>query len=128
MTTFFPLQKLQGTQPAPKRPAMHLAHLEEESAKGYKEVENKDPDGINRVSEEFMVHVARAVKDAQVDEMCCYHCSSLEHFICNCLLVRSSRANMQLTCKEGVVPKKGAQAPQTKVTMSKTPQEEAPNV
>ena len=35
-TSFFPLWKLKGTQPAPKTPAMCLAHLEEESAKGEK--------------------------------------------------------------------------------------------
>ena len=34
MTSFFPLQKLKGIQLAPKIPAVHLAHLEEESAKG----------------------------------------------------------------------------------------------
>ena len=58
MTSFFPLQKLKGTQPAPKTPAVHLAHLEEESAKGDKEVESEDPNGINRVTEESMVHLA----------------------------------------------------------------------
>ena len=55
MTTFFPLQKLKRTQPALKTPAMHLAHLEEESAEKDKEVESEDPNGINRVMEEFMV-------------------------------------------------------------------------
>ena len=38
MTSFFPLQKLKGTQPALKTPAMHLAHLEEESAEKDKDV------------------------------------------------------------------------------------------
>ena len=87
---------------------MCLAHLEEESAEGDKEVESEDPDGIDGVTEEFMVHLARAMKDAQVEEKCCYHCSSLEHFICDCPLVRSSRVNMQLNHKEGTAPKKGA--------------------
>ena len=120
MTSFFPLQKLKGTQPAPKTPTMHLEHLGEESAKGDKEVENEDPSGINGVTKEFMVHLARAIKDPQVEEKHCYHCSSLEPFICSCPLVRSSRANMQLNCKEGMVPKKGAWTPQTKVTIPKT--------
>ena len=122
-TSFFPLQNLKGTLLAPKTPAMHLVHLEKESAEGDEEVENKDPDSIDGVTEDFMVHLVRAVKDAQVDEKCCYHCGSLDHFICNCLLVRSSRANMQLNCKEGMVPKKGAWTPQMKVTMPKTPPE-----
>ena len=58
-----------------------------------------------------MVCLVRAVKDAQVEEKCCYHCSSLEHFICNCLLVRALRANMQLNCKEGMASKKGSPGP-----------------
>ena len=81
MTSCFPLWKLKGTQPALKTPAMFLAHLEEESVEKDKEVESEDPDTINRVMEEFMVHLAMVVKDAQVEEKHCYHCSSLEHFI-----------------------------------------------
>ena len=74
MTSFFPLWKLKGTQPALKMPAMHLVHLEEESAKKDKEVESEDPDGMNGVMEESMVCLVRAVKDAQVGEKHCYHC------------------------------------------------------
>ena len=108
MTSFFPLQKLKVTQPAPKSPVMHLSHLEEESAEGDKEVESKDPKDIDRVTEEFMVHLARAVKDTQVDKKHYYHCSNLlEYFIHDCLLARSLRANIQLNCKEGMVLKKG---------------------
>ena len=111
MTSFFSLKKLKGTQPALKTPATCLVHLEEDSAEKDKEAESEDPDSIDRVTEEFMVHLVWAVKDAQMKEKCCYHCSSLEHFICNCPLVRASRANTQLNCKEGTVPKKGAWAP-----------------
>ena len=50
-TSFFPLQKLKGTQPTPKTPAVCLVHLEEERANGDKEVESKDPDGIDGVTE-----------------------------------------------------------------------------
>ena len=78
-TSFFPLQKLKGTHPAVKTLTMCLAHLEEESAKRDEEVESEDPNGINKVMEEFMVHLARAMKDTQMEEKCCYHCSSLEH-------------------------------------------------
>ena len=84
-------------------------------------MESKDPDSIDRVTEEFTVHLARAMKDTQMEEKHCYHCSSLEHFICNCPLVKALGVNMHLNCKEGMVPKKGAWAPQTKVTMPKTP-------
>ena len=52
MTSFFPLQKLKGTQPALKTPTVCLAHLEEKSVEKDEEVESKDPSGINRVTEE----------------------------------------------------------------------------
>ena len=89
-------------------------HLEEESVEKDKEVESKDPNGIDGVMEEFMVHLARAVKDIQMEEKHCYHCSSLEHFICDCPLVKSSGAKLHLNCKEGTVPKKGAWGPSDK--------------
>ena len=122
LTSFFPLWKLKGTQPALKT----LGIPGEESAERDKEVGSKDPNGLNGVMEEFMVHIVRAVKDTKVEEKHCYHCSSLEHFICNCLLVKASGTNMHLNCKEGMPPKKGAWAPQMKATHTKTPQEEAP--
>ena len=71
-------------------PAVCLVHLEEESAKKDEGMESEDPNGIDGVTEEFMVHLARAVKDTQVEEKHCYHCSSLEHFICDCPLVKES--------------------------------------
>ena len=81
-TSFFPLRKLKGNEPLSKKPAIHLAYLEEEDAENGKDPASDDPGGIEGVTEEFMVQLARAVKDAQTDEKCCYHCSSPEHFIC----------------------------------------------
>ena len=128
VTSFFLLQKLKGTQPTLKTPAMCLVHLEKESAKKDEEVESKDPNSINGVMEEFMVHLTRAMKDTQMEEKCCYHCSSLEDFICNCPLVKSLGAKSCLNCKEGAVLEKGAQAPQAKATMPQTLQAETPKV
>ena len=54
-----------------------LAHLEEEDTSDDEDQERSAR--IEGVTEEFMVHLARAVKDAQADEKCCYHCSSPEH-------------------------------------------------
>ena len=125
-TSFFPLQKLKGNQAVPKMLTMHLAHLEEESARKDEEVESKDPGSINGVTEEFMVHLVKVMKDAQVEEKCCYHCSSPEHFICNCPLVRALRENMQLNHKEGMASKKGTWASQMEVMMPKNPQEVVP--
>ena len=87
---------------------MHLTQLEEESTDNGKDPENDDPDGIEGVTEEFMVRLARAVKDAQADEKCCYHCSSPEHFIRNCLLMKAARDKKQLNGKEGMAMVKGA--------------------
>ena len=78
-TSFFPLRKLKGNQPLLKKPAVCLVHLEEEEADDGKDPKSDDPGGIKGVMEEFMVQLARAVKDAQSDEKCCYHCSSPEH-------------------------------------------------
>ena len=123
-TSFFPLRKLKGNQPIPKTPAVHLVHLEEEEAGSNEDEESGDPSRIKRVTKEFMVCLARAVKDTQMEEKCCYLCSSLEHFICNCLLIKTSRENTQLNGKEGMMSKKGAQSPLTTANASKNPQTE----
>ena len=73
-TSFFPLWKLKGSQLVSKMAPMCLVHLEEESTKRDEEMEIKDPEGIDGVTEEFMVCLAWAVKDAQVEEKHCYHC------------------------------------------------------
>ena len=88
-TSFFPLWKLKGNQPSPKAPAMQLVHLEEEGTRRDEDEGSNDSDGINGVTEEIMVHLARAVKDAQTEEKHCYHCSSPEHFIHNYLLMKT---------------------------------------
>ena len=72
-TSFFPLRKLKGNQPLLKKPAVCLAHLEEEDTSEDEDPESDDPGRIKGVTEEFMVHLARAVKDAQADEKHCYH-------------------------------------------------------
>ena len=124
-TSFFPLRKLKGNQPFLKKPAVWLAQLEEEDADDGEDLESDDPDGIKGVMEEFMVQLARAVKDAQMGEKGCYHCSSLEHFICNCLLMKTARDKKQLNGKEGTVMTKGAWTPSTMTSGIKSPQKEA---
>ena len=121
-TSFFPLRKLKGSQPFPKKPAVCLAQLEEEDADDGEEPESDNPDGIEGVMEEFMVWLARAVKDAQTDERCCYHCSSPEHFIRNCHLMKTARDKKLLNWKEGMVMVKGAQTPPKAVNTVKSPQ------
>ena len=105
-----------------------MAHLEEEDASNDEDQESDDPSRSEGVTEEFMVCLPRAVKDAQADEKCCYHCSSPEHFICNCLLVKTSREKKQLNGKEGMVSMKGAQTPLAMTSAIKSPQTEAPKM
>ena len=124
-TSFFPLRKLKGSQPFPKKPTVCLVQLEEEDANDGEELESDDPDGIEGVTEEFMVWLARAVKDAQMDERCCYHCSSPEHFIHNCPLMKTDRDKKQLNGKEGMVMAKGAWTPPKAANAIKSPQKEA---
>ena len=124
-TSFFPLRKLKGSHPFPKKPAVLLMQLEEEDANDGEEPESDDPDRIEGVTEEFMVQLARAVKDAQMDERCCYHCSSPEHFICNCPLMKTARDMKQLNGKEGMVMAKGVQTPPKAANAIKSHQKEA---
>ena len=124
-TSFFPLRKLKGSQPFTKKPAVCLAQLDEEGIDEGEDQESDDPNGIEGVMEEFMVWLARAVKDTQMDEKCCYHCSSPEHFICNCLLMKTVRDKKQLNGKEGTAMMKGAQTPPKATSAGKSPQLEA---
>ena len=89
-------------------PSTWVAHLEEESTDKEEYVNGKDPEGIKGVTKEFIVHLTRAVKDTQQAEKHCYHCSSPDHFICNCPLVAGSRADSPLNHREGMALKKGA--------------------
>ena len=93
--SFFPLQKLKGTQPA-RTPAVWVVHLEEDSTDKEEGTKSEDPDGIKGVTEEFIVHLTRAVKEAQQEEKCCYQCGSPEHFIHDCPLVKASRTDSNL--------------------------------
>ena len=127
-TSFFPLWKLKGNQPTPKAPAVNLAHLEEEGTRRDEDKGSDDSDGINGVTEEFMLCLARAVKDAQTEEKHCYHHSSPEHFICNCPLMKTLREKPQLNGKEGMALKKGAWTPPTTATTPKNLQTEVSKV
>ena len=119
-TSFFPLRKLKGNQPLSKKPTICLEMLEEEDAD-----DGEDPGGIKGVTEEFIIQLAKVVKDTQTDEKCCYHCSSPEHFICNCPLMKTTRDKKQLNEKEGMAMMKGAWTPLTTRNTSKGPQTEA---
>ena len=79
-----------------------MVHLEEEDVGRDEDKESNDSGRIKGVTKQFMVCLARAVKDAQMEEKHCYHSSSPEHFIHNCPLIKTSRENTQLNGKEGM--------------------------
>ena len=122
-TSFFPLKKLKGDQSTLKGPAMHLAHLDEEDTGSNEDKESNDPSRIEGVTKEFMVCLARAVKDAQMEEKHCYHCSSPEHFICNCLVIKTLRENTQLNGKEGTALERESGPLQQQSTHQRTPRQ-----
>ena len=123
-TSFFPLRKLKGSHLITKKPVVHLAQLDEGIDKG-KDQESDDPNGIEGVTEEFMVRLARAVKDTQKDEKHCYHCNSPDHFIRNGPLMKTIRDKKQLNGKEGTAMMKGAWTPLKMMSAMKGPQQEA---
>ena len=66
---FFPLRKLKGNQLFKKKPAVctFLNWRKKAPIDGMRTQRVMTPDGIEGVTKEFMVRLARAVKDAQVD-------------------------------------------------------------
>ena len=115
-TSFFPLQKLKGSQLA-ITPSTQMVHLEEKSANGEKGINGEDPDGIKGMTEEFIVCLARSVKDAQQMKKHCYHCGSPDHFIHDCPQLAETKADVPLNKSDGMVPRKGGWAPQGKMAM-----------
>ena len=123
--SFFSLQNLKGTQPI-KTLAVWVVHLEEDSGDKEESAKSDNPNGIKGVTEEFILHLAQAVKEAQQDEKHCYHCSSPEHFIHECPLVKASSTATHLNQKEGMVLEKGVWTPHVKVAKAKVPHEGTP--
>ena len=60
MMSFFPLQKLKGTQPT-KTPIVRAVHLEEEGSDKEMGAKSENPEGLDGVTEEFIICLARAV-------------------------------------------------------------------
>ena len=89
-------------------------HLEEESAQEEEYINGDDPDDIEGVTEEFIVCLTRAVKDAQQVEKCCYHCGSPDHFICDCPLLVGSSGRPAFKPEVGDSTKEGSLSPSRK--------------
>ena len=125
--SFFPLQKMKGIQPI-KTPAIWVTHLEQDGVEKQECAKSDDPDWIKGVTEEFIVHLAQTVKEAQQDEKCCYHCSSLEHFIHECPLMKSSKTATHLNQKEGMALEKEAWTPLSRWPSQSTPGRDAQGI
>ena len=93
---FLPHVETQGQPAYPKNTSHAFSTFEGEDTGRDKDEESDDPGRIKGVTAESLVHLVRAVKDAQMEDRCCYHCSSPEHFIYNCLLIKTLRENTQL--------------------------------
>ena len=98
---------------------MWLAHLEEGAADDEEGAESEDPDGLDGMTEEFMVHLARAVKDAQQEEKHCYHCSSLDHFIQRLSIGEISQKGTKFKQQTGDGTKEGSLDPSRKGNSAK---------
>ena len=126
--SFFPLQKLKGSQPT-KTPTVQVAHLEEEGADKEECTDIEDPDGMEGVTKEFIVCLARAVKDAQQEEKHCYHCSSWDHFVQACPLVVASRNRLTFKPKGGYGTDVGSPDPSRKGNHAKgAPRQDAQGI
>ena len=68
---------------------MHLANLEQEGARKDKDEGSNDPNRINGVIEEFMVHLARAIKDAKQRRSAAITVVAQNIFTCNCPLMKT---------------------------------------
>ena len=109
-TSFFPLQKFKGSQLA-ITPSTWVAHLEEKCAIEEEGIDGNDPDSIEGITEKLIVHLTRAVKEAEQAEKHYYHCNSPDHFIHNCPQLVRTEVNSPLNQKEETVPRKGAWDP-----------------
>ena len=95
VTSFFPLWKLKGSQLAVIL-SVQVVHLEEMSTDEEEGINGEDLDGIKGITKEFIVCLARAVKDAQQVEKHWYHCDSPDHFIHNCPQLAGMKADVLL--------------------------------
>ena len=84
-----------------------MAHLKEKSANEEEGVHSEDPDGIEGMTEKFIICLARLAKEAQQMEKHCYHCDSPDHFIHDCPWLVETKTDLPLNQKEGTVPRKG---------------------
>ena len=104
-----------------------MAHLEEKTTNEEEGVNGEDPDGIEGTTEEFILCLARAVKDAQQMEKCWYHCDGPDLFVCDCPQLAEMKADAPLNQKDEDSTKEGRPSPSRKDSHAlKVPQDGMP--
>ena len=125
-TSFFLIRKLKGNQPLPKKACCMFGTFRRRRCQQWwrsrESQSQQDQRGNRGVYGSFGKGCKRC---PQADVKHCYHCNSPEHFIHNCLLVKTSREKKELNGKEGMASLKGAQTPPATATATKSPQTEA---
>ena len=84
-----------------------MVYLEEKTTNKEEYIDGDDQDGIESVTEEFIVCLVRAVKAVQQVEKHCYHCCSPGYFIHDFPLLEGAQAFLLLNWREGMVQRKG---------------------
>ena len=125
VTTFFPLQKLKGSQ-LTITPSTRVCTWKKRVPMRRRVWTVKTQMALKVWQKSSSYHLARAVKDARQMEKHCYHCDRPDHFIHNCPWLEEMTTGSSLNQKEGTVPRKGGWAPQVKVVMPKVPQDGTP--
>ena len=74
-------------------PMVQLAHMEEEAPDDGEDIDGKDPDGLDGVTEEFMVCLARAMKDTQQEWEVLFSLQQPRSFHKDCPLVKLPQKN-----------------------------------
>ena len=113
VTSFFPLWKLKGSQ-LTISPSSKGGTLKEKSANEEEGVDSEDPDDIKGVTEKFIAHLARTVKDTQQMEKHCYHCDSPDHFIHDCPQLAETKADCTFKLERGDSTEEGRPNPSRK--------------
>ena len=114
--SFFPLQKLKGTQPV-MTPAVQVAHLEEDVTDTEESAQSDNPNGIEGMTEE---------EGSSTGGEMLLPLQQPWTFYLQVPVGEGIQDSYPFKLKGGTAPEKGAQTPQVKVAKPKVPQEGMP--
>ena len=100
-----------------------------ECQQGRRCTESEDPDGIKGITEEFIVCLARAVKDAQQEKIHCYYCRVLAALYLQLPIGEVVPNRLTFKPKGGDGTKEGSPGPSRKSDHAKgTPRRDAQDI